>query len=225
MGMPTPEEKVAENLERLRTEAGLTYEGLAQKLMGMGIRIHPSAIQKTEKSGRKATIKEMLAYSRLFNIPVQQLWGGYAPSDDAITAQRDLAAAEKILKIQKQVRQEYDHSIRAIAELAIKDDSVRRDLEARVVHQAMSVIEVSSDGELNAIYGWEHALSILRSAPDVPIDVETAIDCLLSVREMEGEPEEHWTVRMEREREYVEQSHGELRDHLEAKEETADHGE
>lgn len=225
MGMPTPEEKVAENLERLRTEAGLTYDGLAQKLMGMGIRIHPSAIQKTEKSGRKATIKEMLAYSRLFNIPVQQLWGGYAPSDDAITARRDLAAAEKILKIQKQVRQEYDHSIRAIAELAIKDDSVRRDLEARLVHQAMSVVEGNSDGEWKAIYGWEHALSILRTAPDVPIDVETAIDCLLAVREMEGEPEEPWTVRMEREREYVEQSHGGLRDRLEAKKETTDHGE
>ena len=224
MGMPTPEEKVAENLERLRTEAGLTYEGLAQKLMGMGIRIHPSAIQKTEKSGRKATIKEMLAYSRLFNIPVQQLWGGYAPSDDAITAQRDLAAAEKILKIQKQVRQEYDHSIRAIAELAIKDDSVRRDLEVRLVHQAMTVIEVSRDAG-TTIYGWEHALSVLRSASDVPIDVETAIDCLLAMREMEGEPEEPWTVRMEREREYAEQSDREWSAQQGSDKEGVDHGE
>lgn len=54
--------------------------------MGMGIRIHPSALQKTGKSGRKATIKEMLAYSRVFEIPVQQLWGEYVHSDEVISA-------------------------------------------------------------------------------------------------------------------------------------------
>lgn len=210
MGLPTPEEQVADNLERLRTEAGLTYEGLAQKLMGMGIRIHPSAIQKTEKSGRKATIKEMLAYSRLFNIPVQQLWGGYAASDDVIAAQRDLAAAEKILKIQRSVRDEYQRSVKSIAELALKDRSVRREIEGRVMEHATQILLVAAKERHEdfgvSIFGWEHAVSLLPEDASIPVELETAIDCLQLVRQMEGEPDEPWESRAEREAALVNQT-------------------
>ncbi|WP_423184295.1 helix-turn-helix domain-containing protein [Arthrobacter sp. NyZ413] len=195
MALPTPEEMVAVNLERLRTDAGLTYEGLAQKLMGMGIRIHPSAIQKTEKSGRKATIKEMLAYARVFKIPVEKLWGGYAPSEEVTSAHRDLAAAETILKISKQVRHEYELIVESVCEQAVRYDVVRQELEGVVVQAAFRLVleeRFSKDDKRSelSIVGWEQAADLLGELEgEIPIDVETALDCLERYREKVPEVE------------------------------------
>ncbi|QSZ54505.1 hypothetical protein AYX19_16965 [Paenarthrobacter ureafaciens] len=195
MSLPTPEEKVAENLERLRIEAGLTYEGLAQKLMGMGVRVHPSAIQKTEKSGRKATIKEMVAYARLFKIPVQRLWGDYAPGDEVIAAQRDLTSAERVLKIGKLVQSEYDQIIRGVAEQALDHPTIATDLEMRVtggVAQIVLLARKERGEEPGVLYteGWEHAESLISDLKEVPVDLQAALDCLKLIREMKAKASE-----------------------------------
>jgi transcriptional regulator with XRE-family HTH domain len=195
MGMPTPEEKVAENLERLRTEAGLTYDGLAQKLLGMGIRIHPSAIQKTEKSGRKATIKEMVAYARVFKIPVQRLWGDYAPGEEVIAAQRDLTSAERVLKIGKLVRSEYEQIIRGVAEQAVDHPSIAHDLEIQVTGAVAKIVLLGRKErgeEPGVLYteGWEHAQSLISDEKELPVELETALDCLKLIRAMKAKASE-----------------------------------
>lgn len=135
----TAEERVAMSLTRLRTEAGLTYEGLAQQLMGMGIRIHPSAIQKTEKSGRKASIKEMVAYARVFKVPVQSLWGGTDDESNFSSVMRDLAAAERLLGIVQYVDSEYSKLMANIGDEVESNPQLRRelvsDLESAVLTQ------------------------------------------------------------------------------------------
>jgi transcriptional regulator with XRE-family HTH domain len=124
----TAEERVAMSLTRLRTEAGLTYEGLAQQLMGMGIRIHPSAIQKTEKSGRKASIKEMVAYARVFKVPVQSLWGGADDESNFSSVMRDLSAAERLLDIVQYVECEYSKLMANIGNEVESNPQLRREL-------------------------------------------------------------------------------------------------
>lgn len=134
------EERVAQSLARLRAEAGLTYEALAQKLMGLGIRIHPSAIQKTEKSGRKPTIREMVAYARVFNVPVVSLWGGKLEDAGFSAGMRDLSAAERILGIARNVRSEYEQVVGNLAEQAAASSYLREQLMNRLIDAAYTAL-------------------------------------------------------------------------------------
>jgi transcriptional regulator with XRE-family HTH domain len=69
----TVEEALAEKLRTLRTANGWTYEVMAQRMAEHGVTIHPSAVQKTEKSGRGVTLSELSAYSRIYGIPIGNL--------------------------------------------------------------------------------------------------------------------------------------------------------
>ena len=53
----------------------MTYEGLAQRMTDLGCSIQPSAIYKIEKSNppRRITVDELVAFSQVFGIPVEQL--------------------------------------------------------------------------------------------------------------------------------------------------------
>lgn len=67
------EKALAERIADERKARGLTYEALAEKMTGVGCDIHPSGIQKTEKSGRRITVEELVGYSLAFEIPVAEL--------------------------------------------------------------------------------------------------------------------------------------------------------
>lgn len=69
----TMDELFAHRLNELRTAAGMTYETLSQEMLTRGVAIHPSAIQKTEKGGRKVTLQELVTYSHIFATPVGQM--------------------------------------------------------------------------------------------------------------------------------------------------------
>lgn len=69
----TIEENLAKKLTALRSANGWTYEQLAARMLEHGIPTHPSAIQKSEKSGRKVTLSELVAYSRIYGTPLAQL--------------------------------------------------------------------------------------------------------------------------------------------------------
>jgi transcriptional regulator with XRE-family HTH domain len=74
----TPSEvelQVVAKLIELRKIFGWTYEETAERMRGEGCNLHPSSIQKTEKSGRRVTVDELVGYSRIFNVAVSDLVG------------------------------------------------------------------------------------------------------------------------------------------------------
>ena len=67
------EKSIAETLTRQRLANGWTYEEFAKRMHAIGYEIHPSAIQKTEKSDRRITVNELVAYAKVFGVPVGYL--------------------------------------------------------------------------------------------------------------------------------------------------------
>ena len=69
------EKNLARRLATERESRGLTYEGLARRMTDAGCPITSSAIFKTEKAEprRRIVVDELVGYSRVFGIPVQEL--------------------------------------------------------------------------------------------------------------------------------------------------------
>ena len=61
--------------ERARCSPPMTYESLAKRMTDHGCPIQPSAIYKIEKGTprRRITVDELVALSRVFDIPVEEL--------------------------------------------------------------------------------------------------------------------------------------------------------
>lgn len=102
MSIPKPEtvdEKFAQRLNKLRLAAGMTYEGLSEAMREEGCPIHPSALQKTEKAGRKVTLHELAAYSKIFATPIGEL----LDEDEAIVNNEKLRLAEEMRELAGQL--------------------------------------------------------------------------------------------------------------------------
>jgi transcriptional regulator with XRE-family HTH domain len=69
------ERALAERIAHEREQRGWSYDGLAKRLTAAGCPIQASAVYKTEKGDppRRVTVDELVAYSEVFNIPVEQL--------------------------------------------------------------------------------------------------------------------------------------------------------
>ena len=69
------EKGVAARIQQLREDAGLSYQDLAEQMKAVGCTIHPSGIQKTEKSGRRITVDELMGYARAFDVSTAKILG------------------------------------------------------------------------------------------------------------------------------------------------------
>src|SRR4051812_45791471 len=65
---------LARRLAYEREKRNMSYEGLASRMAKVGCPIQPSALYKVEKSDppRRITVDELVAFSRVFEIPVEQ---------------------------------------------------------------------------------------------------------------------------------------------------------
>ena len=86
------EQGLAKTIAANRIRLELTYEGLSERMKEIGCEIHPSGIQKTEKSGRRITVEELVAYSVVFGLSVDQLLGADDSTSD-LQFQTDLSSA------------------------------------------------------------------------------------------------------------------------------------
>jgi len=69
------ERYLAQRIARLREAKGMSYDGLASRMTQAGCPLNQSAIYKIERGDppRRITVDELVAYSRVFGIPVEQL--------------------------------------------------------------------------------------------------------------------------------------------------------
>ena len=69
------ERYLAQRIARERENRGWSYEGLASRMTQAGCPLNQSAIYKIERGDppRRITVDELVAYSRVFGIPVDQL--------------------------------------------------------------------------------------------------------------------------------------------------------
>lgn len=75
MSLEDIEPQTAKRIAQYRNLFGLTYQDMADKMKHVGCDIHPSAIQKTEKSGRLIRVHELIGYSRVLGVTVGELLG------------------------------------------------------------------------------------------------------------------------------------------------------
>lgn len=100
------EKGVAARIQQLREDAGLSYQDLAEQMKAVGCTIHPSGIQKTEKSGRRITVDELMGYARAFDVSTAKILG-----EPAVDVSGELWSTyiglERLSNVNRSVRQEY----------------------------------------------------------------------------------------------------------------------
>lgn len=130
--MSTPEEKVAKSIADYRTAKGLTYEQLSALLRLEGVSIHPSAIQKTEKSGRKPTISEITAYASVFGVPIETLWGEKSKNGGVEIAKAELQHLVDLRQILDDVRGRYEWNLAVFGARAAENSGIESYLEREI---------------------------------------------------------------------------------------------
>ncbi|WP_026820185.1 helix-turn-helix domain-containing protein [Arthrobacter castelli] len=127
------ERGLASTIARLRTDvAKLTYEELAERMRAVGCDIHASGIQKTEKSGRRITVDELIGYSRALEVPVDSLLDSGNLTTTTREFLRDLIAAENFQLLLSFTRRTYEDMVKRIREEAAKNPELRRHIEDRL---------------------------------------------------------------------------------------------
>jgi transcriptional regulator with XRE-family HTH domain len=177
--MTTPEQQVAATIVKYRNEMGLTYEQLAERMRLEGVTIHQSAIQKTEKSGRRVNIDEMVAYAKVFGIPVEALWGGTGQEAEAAAGWQSLLGAETLSAIAQFTQRSYRDEVASIRAKAQKNPKLRENIESRLAkHRVIAErkaramaekdeVDVSTDEKFDD-YLWKwHADDAMQVAHDV----------------------------------------------------------
>lgn len=163
---------------------GLTYEQLSERMQLEGVSIHQSAIQKTEKSGRRVSIDEMVAYAKIFGIPVEELWGGTGQDAELAAGWQALIDAETLSSLMEYTQRKYGEMLRGVQEKAGRNAKLKGQIESRL-ENASAVAErraremAEKDGEdistpeLFEAYLWGHHAD---SSMIVARDVLTGLD-------------------------------------------------
>jgi transcriptional regulator with XRE-family HTH domain len=132
------EVELAATIAGLRKEKGWTYEELAERMAAVGCKIHPSGIQKTEKSGRRITVDELIGYSRALEVPVDLLIDSTQPRATTKEFWRDHLAAERFHDLKHSAERSYWEMIRGVQAEAARNPELRAAIEARLnSHKAM----------------------------------------------------------------------------------------
>ncbi|WGH91435.1 helix-turn-helix transcriptional regulator [Auritidibacter ignavus] len=101
------EQRVAERVRELREAKGLSYHALAAQMKAVGCEIYPSAIQKTEKAGRRITVDELVGYARALNVSINELLGQNPQTEKLKESQRQ--AHQNALQFLDNLRDQLEH--------------------------------------------------------------------------------------------------------------------
>lgn len=126
------EAQLARTITDLRKDAGLTYEHLAEKMRAVGCDIHASGIQKTEKSGRRITVDELIGYSRALELPVESLLDSGKLMATTREFWRDLIAAEDFQTLVAYAGRKYLSMVRSIRQEAARNAELRGHITDRL---------------------------------------------------------------------------------------------
>ncbi|MHA7153971.1 helix-turn-helix domain-containing protein [Arthrobacter sp. TMN-50] len=140
------ENGLAKKLAHMRMERGLTYEGLSQQMRAVGCDIHASGIQKTEKSGRRITVEELVAYSLVFDCSLDSLLGHRDQTVDVKAGMSNFGAARRLKKIQQLVDSEYRLTVDALRQQISESPELRGQIEDRVETETALLAEEMFDG-------------------------------------------------------------------------------
>jgi len=77
------ERNLAERIRMERERLGWTMESTAAHLAEVGCPIQKTAIHKIERAGRQVTVDELVAFSQVFDVPIDNLLLGPAGAPDA----------------------------------------------------------------------------------------------------------------------------------------------
>ncbi|XAS66557.1 helix-turn-helix transcriptional regulator [Micrococcaceae bacterium Sec5.7] len=171
--------QMASTIANLRKEKGWTYEELAERMESVGCKIHPSGIQKTEKSGRRITVDEFIGYSRAFEVPIEALIDARMPQPSTKEFWRTLLAAEEFYRLYSYAHRSYREMILDVQKEAAVNAELRdRILERFRGHLAMEEkkaremaaqddVDVTTDQKFET-YLWDHyATASMFTARDV----------------------------------------------------------
>lgn len=160
------ETQMAATIANLRKKKGWTYEELAERMEAVGCKIHPSGIQKTEKSGRRITVDELIGYSRALEVPIEALIDARMPKPSTKEFWRTLLAAEEFYQLQQAAARSYLDMVRAIQAEAASNTELREAIADRLKsHTAMQEkraremaeqdeVDISTDAKFQK-YLWE----------------------------------------------------------------------
>ena len=108
---------LAERVRLERERLGWTQESTAAHLAEVGCPIQTTAISKVEKGSREVTVDELVAFSRVYDVPIDNLLLGPAGAPDArFTAL--LTAYEKAMTEAALAAAAADHAARALWDFA-----------------------------------------------------------------------------------------------------------
>ena len=112
------EQHIAERIRRAREQHGWSLEGLAKRMTDVGCAIQSSAIYKIEKANRRITVDELVALSRVLEMPMAVL-----VTDPVVSAG---VQADALVREFRQNLGEYRSAVRELTEtLAATRSSLR----------------------------------------------------------------------------------------------------
>jgi transcriptional regulator with XRE-family HTH domain len=172
------EQDLAGSIAHHRKRMELTYEALAERMKVEGCEIHASGIQKTEKSGRRITVDELVGYSKVFGIPVDALLdiGEQLPTE---VVWRDLLAAEGLRNVMETASAEYWRFVEEVKKHAETNPELHRHIQDRYDRWAAKFApeakaQAERDGEdistpdkwREFLYRWDYENPIMKTARD-----------------------------------------------------------
>lgn len=126
------EARLAREIERLRTEAEMSYGELSRRMAEAGCPMDRSSLQKIEKGDppRKITVNELMAFSLVFEVPVTALLDSVDTRLDV--AWTKLLAAESIANIERVVKHAYLERVRDVGDEAARNPSLQHHIRQRL---------------------------------------------------------------------------------------------
>lgn len=173
------EQEFAKSIASHRKRLGLTYEQLADRMKAIGCDIQASGIQKTEKSGRRVTVEELVGYSKVFGIPVSGLLD-LSEQLPTKVVWRDLIAAEGLRTVLETVNSEYHRAADHVRKEAESNPELRDHIQERYDRWAAEVkpqaeelarrdgVDISNPEKLaQFLHDWDFENPIMKTARDV----------------------------------------------------------
>lgn len=147
------ERRLAQTITDLRKNVrGWTYEELAERMRAVGCDIHASGIQKTEKSGRRITVDELIGYSRALDVPIESLLDANKPQGSTREFWRDHLAAETLQTLVSYTQGKYRDLVHTVSNEAKRNPELRGLIEERLkkhtaMHESTARVMAEKDGE------------------------------------------------------------------------------
>ncbi|WP_193086452.1 helix-turn-helix domain-containing protein [Brevibacterium aurantiacum] len=145
------EDKLAARIAELRDRNDLTYQQLADRMKAGGTQIHPSAIQKAEKAGRRVPVGELVAYARAFDMDLSELLG-VSDKDQLTRVWQTYIGVERLGNVLHHARSEYDDAVSEVRESAKQSPELAAAIKDRrakyfSTYRQKAIQQAANDGD------------------------------------------------------------------------------